>query len=122
MKLTIALIAALFAWIMMFGSPFVGDEAAIDHFYGSPELILPMTFAHVDHTTVSCVDCHHNYVDDTGNEPCMYCHVTEMTVAPLLEDQFHTLCRGCHEDLARHDEAGGPPRQCIACHQIDQLP
>ena len=121
MKIIVALIAALIAWLLIFGSPFVG-KPELGHYYGSPELILPMTFAHTDHVTVSCVDCHHNYVDDTGIEPCMYCHVTDAEVAGLLEEQFHTLCRGCHEDLAGDGTAGGPPRQCIACHVVDQLP
>ncbi len=109
-------------WILIYGSPFAGEQPKVGHYYNSPELILPMTFAHLDHTSVECIDCHHNYVDDTGGDSCMHCHVTNVEVWPLLEEQFHDLCRGCHEDLAAKGEAGGPPRQCIACHVADQIP
>ena len=122
MKVAIALFVSIIALIFLFGAPFGDGKPTLDYHYGSPVRILPMTFAHMDHVTVSCVECHHNYVDDTGNGPCMHCHVTDVTVAPLLEDQFHTLCRGCHEDHAGAGEAGGPPRQCAACHMVDQLP
>lgn len=122
MKVAVALGIALIGSIFAFGAPFGDGKPENDYHYGSPERILPMTFAHIDHAIVSCVDCHHNYVDDTGNEPCMYCHVTDPLVASLLEDQFHTLCRGCHEDRAAAGDAGGPPRQCAACHTVDQLP
>lgn len=122
MKTATVLTIALVAWILVYGSPFVAEQPELGYHYDSPERILPMTFAHVDHATVSCIDCHHNYVDDTGIEPCMFCHVTNSEVRLLLEEQFHTLCRGCHEDLAATGEAGGPPRQCIACHLADRLP
>lgn len=122
MKIATIVVIAVVVSVLVYGTPFGVENPVLDNHYGSTERILPMTFAHVDHPTVSCIDCHHNYVDDTGNEPCMYCHVTNPEVASLLEDQFHTLCRGCHEDLAADNEAGGPPRQCIACHLADHLP
>jgi hypothetical protein len=108
--------------IVVFGSPFAGERPVKGHYYESPEPILPMSFAHLDHVPVNCVDCHHNYVDDTGGGLCMSCHVTEQKVWPLFEQQFHDLCRGCHEDKAALGEDGGPPRECMACHLGDDLP
>lgn len=122
MKTSIAIVIITTAWIIAYGSPFARQKPEIRHYYQSPEPILPMTFGHSDHVTVGCVDCHHNYVDDTGGEPCMYCHVTNPDVWPLLEEQFHELCRGCHAKLAAEGADGGPPRQCVGCHLADDLP
>ena len=108
--------------IVVFGSPFAGELPARDHYYESPEPILPMSFAHVDHIPVNCVECHHNYIDDTGGGLCMNCHVSEQKVWPLFAHQFHDLCRGCHEEKAALGEKGGPPRKCMACHLGDDLP
>ncbi len=52
----------------------------------------------------------------TGNDPA------DQAVWPLLENQFHDLCRGCHEEKAALGEDGGPPRECMACHLGDELP
>lgn len=122
MKLLFA--AALMAGVLVvvFGSPLADKRPVLDHYYEAPTKILPMSFAHQDHVAVNCIDCHHNYVDDTGGGLCMNCHVTDPQVWPLLEHQFHDLCRGCHEDRAALGEEGGPPRQCVACHMGDDFP
>jgi predicted CXXCH cytochrome family protein len=110
------------ALVVLFGSPIASEKPVLDHYYDAPKKILPMSFAHLDHVPVNCVDCHHNYVDDSGGGLCMTCHVTDQAVWPLLENQFHDLCRGCHEEKAALGEAGGPPRECMACHLGDDLP
>lgn len=84
--------------------------------------MLEVTFAHIDHRAVNCVDCHHNFVDDTGQGLCFDCHKTDPAVNALIEDQFHDLCRGCHQDHQRLGEDGGPVRQCIDCHTADEAP
>ena len=122
MKLLFAVTVLLGALIVAFGSPLAKKKPVRDSYYGAPGPILPMNFAHLDHVSENCVVCHHNYVDDTGGGLCMNCHVTDPQVWPLLERQFHDLCRGCHEDKAALGEEGGPPRQCIACHMGDELP
>jgi len=122
MRLVIVATFAFAAWIVAFGSPFSEGQPELAHHYGSPEPILPMTFAHIDHETVRCIDCHHNFVDDTGGDICMGCHVTDADVWPLFEEQFHDLCRGCHMDLAAKGEDSGPVRHCMGCHLKDQLP
>lgn len=91
-------------------------------YFGSPEPILPMSFAHADHKTVNCIDCHHNYVDNTGHDKCMNCHVKRRQLFALLEVQFHTLCRSCHARLAEQGKPGGPVRQCLTCHQLESKP
>ena len=35
---------------------------------------LPLTFAHADHRSVNCIDCHHNFADTTGQGLCLACH------------------------------------------------
>jgi hypothetical protein len=84
--------------------------------------MLPVTFAHLDHRSVNCVDCHHNFVDHTGQGLCFDCHKTDPAVNAMIEDQFHDLCRGCHEDRQRDGEESGPTRQCIDCHTADEAP
>lgn len=101
------------------GSLVAVDRPERDTYYGSPEPILPMTFAHSDHVGVNCLNCHHNFRDETGRESCMYCHVTRPKVAPLMEAQFHDLCRSCHVERQLEGEPAGPTRRCLACHLGD---
>ena len=78
----------------------VADGVTNDRYATAPERyeppLLPVSFAHRDHNNFNCVACHHNFADDTGIGLCFDCHKTEPTVAHLIEDQFHDLCRGCH--------------------------
>lgn len=122
MKVTFVLVVVTTVLIIGFGSPFAGQKAAREHYYQSPAPVLPMTFAHMDHVTVNCIDCHHNYVDDTGDGNCMTCHMTDEELWQDLEKQFHTLCRDCHAEREATGEDGGPPRRCISCHMADDLP
>jgi hypothetical protein len=122
MKVIFIAIVLLGVLIVAFGSPLAGEKPVRKHYYEAPDVILPMSFAHIDHVAVNCVDCHHNFIDDTGGGLCMTCHVTNQDVWPLLENQFHDLCRGCHAEKAAEGIAGGPPRQCMACHTGDDLP
>jgi len=80
---------------------------------------LPMTFAHQDHAEQQCVECHHNYIDDTGQGLCMICHQTDPRVSHLMRDQFHDLCMGCHQENREKGEKAGPLRRCVACHVGD---
>ena len=84
--------------------------------------LLPMTFAHADHRVVNCVDCHHNFIDDSGQGLCLDCHKTDPTVSALIESQFHDLCRDCHVEQQHLGEDGGPVRSCLACHTADEAP
>lgn len=122
MKIAFLITMLVAGLVVYFGSPIAGELPATGHYYDAPKAILPMNFAHLDHAAVNCVHCHHNYVDDAGGGLCMNCHVTNPQVWPLLQNQFHDLCRGCHEDQAAMGEDGGPPRRCISCHTGDDLP
>ena len=84
--------------------------------------LLPLTFAHADHDDVSCLDCHHNFVDDTGSGLCIDCHKQDAELGPLIEEQFHNLCRDCHVAKTLEGEDSGPVRQCKACHTPDTAP
>lgn len=122
MKLIFAGILVVAALIIIFGSPVADEKPVAGFYYESPVPILPMSFAHADHTTENCILCHHNYNDDTGGGPCMNCHTTDPDVWPFFQRQFHDLCRGCHADKAALGKEGGPPRHCIECHRGDDLP
>jgi len=91
MKILSGIFLLLVILLLVFGSPLSGEKPVRGHHYNSPEPILPMTFAHQAHTTVNCLVCHHNYIDDTGMDMCMNCHVTNQEVWPLFEEQFHDL-------------------------------
>ncbi len=122
MKAYVIVLAVGAVLLLNYGTPLSGERPARALRWESPDPILPMTFAHEDHVTENCVLCHHNYVDDTGGSPCMYCHVTDATVYPLLETQFHDLCRGCHEEKRIAGLAGGPTRVCVDCHLEEDAP
>lgn len=85
---------------------------------------IPMTFAHESHKQQQCIDCHHNYVDNTGRSLlCMVCHLSKKEITYKLEDQFHELCMGCHRRKQLEGQKDhGPIRQCKACHTEDRLP
>lgn len=122
MKWALSVVAAVVVWVFLAGSPLATQQPQRGIYYASPEPILPMSFAHRDHTLVSCVECHHNYNDDTGHKPCMNCHVTDPELWQVFEQQFHDLCRGCHETERADGHSSGPPRQCIACHMRESVP
>lgn len=122
MKVFLALLVVTTTTLFVIGTPFSSEQAAVEHRWKSPEAILPMSFAHLDHVSENCLVCHHNYVDDTGDNNCMECHVTNQDVWSLLEEQFHEFCRGCHEDKQLLGDDGGPTRVCIDCHVDEQLP
>jgi len=84
--------------------------------------MLAVSFAHADHVEQNCIECHHNYVDGTGTGMCFDCHKTDATVADLIEEQFHDLCRGCHIEQQRSGAAHGPTRNCLSCHVRDDEP
>jgi len=122
MKIVFGILVLTIVMIVVFGSPVAKEKPVRDFYFEAPKKILPMTFAHIDHLPVNCIECHHNYVDDTGGGLCMNCHVSNKQVWPLLENQFHDLCRGCHAEKAALGEEGGPPRECIDCHLGDDSP
>jgi len=122
MKIVLFTIASSTVLIVILVLRPADPEIRKDRYFGSPEPILPMSFAHADHRTVNCVECHHNFVDHTGHERCMKCHVTRKQLFPILEAQFHNLCRSCHARLAAQGKPGGPVRQCLACHHLESKP
>lgn len=120
MKWLIAALLIVGLALIVFGAPWANPEVWRETRFNGPDRTLPMTFRHNDHFTVSCAICHHEFVDGTTGPSCMSCHVTDATVAPLLEEQFHTLCRDCH--VAEHAKGApaGPTRACVGCHIPDE--
>ena len=109
--------------LVMIGTQIHSQNAAHPNRVPHPEgPMLAVSFAHADHTHETCISCHHNYVDDTGTGMCFDCHKTDETVADLIEEQFHGLCRDCHIEKQAAGETHGPTRQCSACHVPDDEP
>ena len=79
--------------------------------------VLPVDFVHADHITVGCIDCHHNFNDETGTGDCYFCHKNDPAVASRMQSMFHEFCRGCHLEKAQAGEDGGPLRVCSDCHR-----
>ena len=79
--------------------------------------LLPVDFIHADHIDAGCIECHHNFNDDTGQGTCFNCHKTDPEVAADIQSMFHDFCRGCHLEKAVAGEDGGPVRVCGQCHR-----
>ena len=121
--LALTIFSVLMITLLMVGAQIYSQDAShanrVPHPAGT---MLAVYFAHADHTHETCISCHHNYVDDTGTGMCFDCHKTDQEVAPLIEEQFHDLCRTCHEQKQSEGEVHGPTRECSACHIPDDLP
>jgi hypothetical protein len=78
--------------------------------------LIPVAFDHADHSTAQCVECHHNFVDDTGGGTCYNCHKYAEDIAADMEKMFHDFCFGCHVKTRMEGEASGPMRECMGCH------
>ena len=78
---------------------------------------LVLGFPHDKHRAVNCIECHHNYVDQTGKDSCISCHRARRADLKMgAEARFHGFCLGCHREppasLTRH----GPIAGCKTCH------
>ncbi|ASJ74015.1 cytochrome c3 family protein [Granulosicoccus antarcticus] len=115
LQLVLLLALLIFGWLMLASTQFY--QSLNQQVRYQPNL--PMTFAHTDHAKQQCLQCHHNFGDNTGSGLCLDCHVREMQTSLKLEEQFHGLCRGCHEEKLLAGEAHGPVRACADCHIAD---
>jgi Class III cytochrome C family len=78
---------------------------------------LHVHFPHEDHRTVTCITCHHNFIDKTGADSCFDCHRgARPELRQAAEATFHEFCRDCHRGLARERSKHGPVRECSGCH------
>lgn len=83
----------------------------------------PVTFPHVKHKGLKCIDCHHEIKDgknvwQEGQEvkKCQTCHKSETEGKMVkLDKAFHDQCKKCHEKLKKEKKAGGPTA-CNKCH------
>jgi hypothetical protein len=75
-------------------------------------------FLHAKHARVTCVTCHHNFLDDTGKENCLNCHKRVSTDESMRIDRmFHAFCGECHRRESRVGERkSGPIDDCSGCH------
>ncbi|MDE2137364.1 MAG: cytochrome c3 family protein [Gammaproteobacteria bacterium] len=78
---------------------------------------LALDFPHDRHRAVSCVTCHHDYIDRSGQGSCVSCHRSgrvDLKAGP--EARFHDFCLGCHRDVAEGLGVHGPVTGCDPCH------
>lgn len=82
-------------------------QAPIDH----------ARFLHTDHIGLSCAGCHHNFVDQSGNENCLTCHKRiSVSEATRIDRLFHAFCSDCHRIDMREGRKSGPADDCQGCH------
>ena len=84
--------------------------------YAPEEPLLPVIFEHGDHTETECVECHHNFIDNTGGGTCYNCHKYSPEIAGEIEKMFHDFCFDCHVTQRLTGEDSGPMRECAGCH------
>ena len=118
----IAAMAILCCTVLYCADQHVQDARHPNHVPHAAGTMLAVTFAHADHIEQACIDCHHNFVDDTGMGMCFDCHKSHADVSAQIEEHFHSLCRGCHIEHALAGEEHGSTRACLACHQPDSAP
>jgi predicted CXXCH cytochrome family protein len=78
---------------------------------------LALNFPHERHRAVSCVTCHHDFIDRSGQGSCVSCHRSgraDLKAGP--EARFHDFCLGCHRDPAAYLTGQGPVMGCDTCH------
>jgi predicted CXXCH cytochrome family protein len=78
---------------------------------------LVLDFPHEKHRSVDCIQCHHNFVDRSGQGSCLDCHRSQTAGIQVgSEARFHDFCLGCHRDPPAHLTSHGPVTGCEACH------
>jgi DMSO/TMAO reductase YedYZ heme-binding membrane subunit len=78
---------------------------------------LSLSFPHEKHSGVNCLECHHNFVDQTGHSACISCHLRPGgAIKMAIEPRFHGFCLECHRDAARFPDKHGPVAGCTICH------
>jgi len=95
MKKMILLVAVLF--IVSLAAYATGVPEAVTYKAKNGDV----TFFHIQHLGIACVDCHH-----TGEfAKCSECHNTKTPA-----DDFHKFCIACHK-------TSGVGAGCITCHK-----
>lgn len=78
---------------------------------------LILDFPHEKHRAVSCVLCHHDYLDRSGTGSCVSCHRSgREDIRVGVEARFHDFCLGCHRDAPSYLTGHGPETGCDTCH------
>ncbi len=119
--MTKAVASVLLLILVVFALLIVGSSSEYKQYSANDEWqeLLPMTFAHSAHKEQKCTSCHHNYVDNSGQGQCILCHQSDTSVNFKIEEQFHQLCQGCHQEKQLSGEVHGPTRDCRSCHTVD---
>jgi predicted CXXCH cytochrome family protein len=78
---------------------------------------LVLDFPHDKHRAVSCIQCHHDFVDRSGEDSCISCHRSGRAAIRVgAEARFHDFCLGCHRDPPAYLTGHGPVTGCSTCH------
>ena len=82
---------------------------------------LLLNFPHDKHRSVTCIECHHNFVDRTGEGSCISCHRSDRAAMRVgAEARFHDFCLSCHRDPP--GSGRGPVTGCDSCHAPPSVP
>jgi len=78
---------------------------------------LALDFPHDKHRAVSCTQCHHDFIDRSGEGSCVSCHRSgRADLRAGAEARFHDFCLGCHRDPPAYLTRHGPVTGCDTCH------
>jgi predicted CXXCH cytochrome family protein len=78
---------------------------------------LVLDFPHDKHRAVSCIQCHHDFVDRSGEDSCISCHSSGRAAIRVgAEARFHDFCLGCHREPPAYLTGHGPVTGCSTCH------
>jgi len=78
---------------------------------------LAVDFPHDKHRAVSCTQCHHDFIDRSGEGSCVSCHRSgRADIRAGAEARFHDFCLGCHRDPPAYLTSHGPVTGCDTCH------
>jgi Class III cytochrome C family len=78
---------------------------------------LLLSFPHDKHRAINCLQCHHNFTDETGTDSCISCHRSgRVAIRVGAEARFHDFCLDCHRDPPEHLAGHGPVAGCNTCH------
>jgi predicted CXXCH cytochrome family protein len=118
---TLVLVAVLLALSVLLALMHAGSTLKLREPLVPRGVSLALDFPHEKHRSVNCIQCHHNFVDRSGQGSCIACHRSRSAGIQVgSEARFHDFCLGCHRDPPLHLMDHGPTTGCEVCHNSSQ--
>jgi len=73
-------------------------------------------FSHRSHSSVGCLECHHEASSVNRVVPCRQCHNKQIKGKMSSHQAFHKNCIDCHAVLKKQKKPTGPVKLCSDCH------